>query len=118
MNHMVPFQSPRLDAAFARLTAAYVRARLSGEIPDRQTTADPGLGVLARQLQRGTRAAANGVRKGDIVVAINGVEVDTVSEVERITARQSRGGWQVVLERAGRQLAFERNGRFFRQYRL
>ena len=47
----------RIDAAFARLTAAYVRARLSGEIPDRQTTADPGLGVLARQLQRGTRAA-------------------------------------------------------------
>lgn len=47
----------RVDAAFAKLTAAYVRARLSGEIPDRQTTADPGLGVLARQLQRGTRAA-------------------------------------------------------------
>ena len=47
----------KLDAAFAGLTAAYVRARLSGEIPDRQTTADPGLGVLARQLQRGSRAA-------------------------------------------------------------
>ncbi|MFZ7094020.1 DEAD/DEAH box helicase [Primorskyibacter sp. 2E233] len=47
----------KLDAAFAGLTAAYVRARLSGEIPDRQTTADPGLGVLARQLQRGARAA-------------------------------------------------------------
>lgn len=46
----------RIDAAFARLTAAYIRARLSGEIPDRQTTDDPGLGVLARQLQRGTRA--------------------------------------------------------------
>lgn len=47
----------KLDGAFAGLTAAYVRARLSGEIPDRQTTADPGLGVLARQLQRGARAA-------------------------------------------------------------
>ncbi|CAN0585211.1 unnamed protein product, partial [Ectocarpus sp. 12 AP-2014] len=47
----------RLDAAFAELTAAYVRACLSGEIPDRQTTADAGLGVLARQLQRGARAA-------------------------------------------------------------
>lgn len=47
----------RLDAAFAALTAAFVRARLSGKIPDRQTTADPGLGVLARQLQRGARAA-------------------------------------------------------------
>ena len=47
----------KIDAAFAKLTAAYVRARLSGEIPDRQTTADPGLGVLARQLQRGARAA-------------------------------------------------------------
>jgi very-short-patch-repair endonuclease len=47
----------KLDAAFAGLTSAYVRARLSGEIPDRQTTADTGLGVLARQLQRGARAA-------------------------------------------------------------
>jgi very-short-patch-repair endonuclease len=46
-----------MDAAFSGLTASYVRARLSGEIPDRQTTADPGLGVLARQLQRGTRSA-------------------------------------------------------------
>lgn len=75
-------------------------------------------GVVVLNVQRGTRAAANGVRKGDIILTINGVEVDTVREVERITARQSRRGWQVVLERNGRQLAFERNGRFFRQYRL
>jgi very-short-patch-repair endonuclease len=47
----------RIDAAFSKLTATYIRARLSGKIPDRQTTADPGLGALARQLQRGARAA-------------------------------------------------------------
>lgn len=57
-SHMADITDFRkIDAGFAKLTAAYVRARLSGEIPDRQTTADPGLGVLARQLQRGTRAA-------------------------------------------------------------
>jgi very-short-patch-repair endonuclease len=47
----------KIDAEFTRLTALYIRARLSGEIPSRQTTTDHGLGVLARQLQRGARAA-------------------------------------------------------------
>lgn len=46
----------KLDAEFAGLTARYVRATLSGSVPDRSLTADPGLGVLARQLQRGAQS--------------------------------------------------------------
>ncbi len=68
-------------------------------------------------VKRRTRAEANGVRKGDIVIAINGIEMKDVADVVKITSRQSRRGWQVVLERDGRQLVFERNGSFFRQYR-
>lgn len=46
----------QLDAEFAMLTAHYVRAKLSGEVPNRRLTDDPGLGVLSRQLQRGAQA--------------------------------------------------------------
>ncbi|MCB1415674.1 MAG: PDZ domain-containing protein, partial [Nitratireductor sp.] len=93
-------------------------ANLSPAVAQEVGISSRDTGVVVLSVRRGTRAEANGVRKGDIVLAINGVEVDTVREIERITARESRGGWQVVLERAGRKLAFERNGRFFRQYRL
>ena len=93
-------------------------ANLSPAVAQEVGISSRDTGVVVLSVKRGARAEANGVRKGDIVLAINGVEVDTVREIERITARESRGGWQVVLERAGRKLAFERNGRFFRQYRL
>lgn len=42
-----------LDAKLAALTAGHIRARLSGLIPGRNAlNADPGFGVLSRQLQR------------------------------------------------------------------
>lgn len=42
-----------LDARLAELTANHIRARLSGSVPGRNTlNADPGFGVLSRQLQR------------------------------------------------------------------
>jgi Do/DeqQ family serine protease len=74
-------------------------------------------GVVVLDVERRTRAEANGVRKGDVVIAINGVEMKDVADVVKITSRQSRRGWQVLLERDGRRLVFERNGTFFRQYR-
>ena len=93
-------------------------ANLSPAVAQEAGISSRDTGVVVLSVRPGTRAEANGVRKGDIVLAINGVEVGSVREVERITARESRRGWQVVLERAGKQLAFERKGRFFRQYRL
>ncbi len=74
-------------------------------------------GVIVMAVPRRSRAAANNVKRGDIVIAINGVEIDEVSDVVSITNRQSRGGWQVVLERAGTQFVFERDGGYYRQYR-
>jgi Do/DeqQ family serine protease len=74
-------------------------------------------GVVVLSIAPRSRAAANGVMKGDIIKAINGVEMNEVSDVVEITATQSRRGWQVVLEREGRQFVFERNGSFYRQYR-
>jgi very-short-patch-repair endonuclease len=45
-----------LDRELADLTAAYVRARLSGAVPARdEAGADPGYGVLSRELQKRAR---------------------------------------------------------------
>lgn len=42
-----------LDQELASLTAAYIRAKLSGSVPSKtDVQADPGFGVLSRQLQR------------------------------------------------------------------
>ncbi|MFK7902811.1 MAG: Do family serine endopeptidase [Nitratireductor sp.] len=73
-------------------------------------------GVIVLEVTPRTRAAANGVRKGDIVLSINDVEVDNVSEVSEIVAKPNRRGWRVALQRANRTIIFERRGGFFRQY--
>jgi Do/DeqQ family serine protease len=111
----VPRQQTILDprtvlggATIANLSPAV--AQQIGSLANRQ-------GVVVIDVSPRSPAAANGVQKGDIVLAVNGVETNDVADVVKITSKQSRRGWQVVLEREGRQLVFERNGNFFRQYR-
>jgi len=45
-----------LDREFAEVTAAYIRAKLSGQVPSRDSAkSHPGYGVLARELQKRMR---------------------------------------------------------------
>ena len=45
-----------LDKEFAELTTNYIRAKLSGHVPTRESSGtDPGYGVLARELQKKIR---------------------------------------------------------------
>ena len=110
-----PRQDTRIDPE-AVLGGALV-ANLSPAVAQQVGVSATRSGVIVLEVPGRTRAEANGVRKGDIVIAINGIEMKDVSDVVEITAKESRRGWQVVLERDGRQLVFERNGSFFRQYR-
>ena len=73
-------------------------------------------GVVILDITRPSRAAQNGVKKGDIVLAINGHEMQEVSDVMQITSQTSSKGWQVILLRENRKIVFERNGGYFRQY--
>jgi len=111
----VPRRDTRIDAE-AVLGGALI-ANLSPAVAQQIGVSASRQGVIVLDVARRTRAQANGVRKGDLVLAINGKEVSTVAEVVEITSKQSRRGWQVVLERGGRKLVFERNGSFFRQFR-
>ncbi len=113
-----PETTPRNDTRIdpeAVLGGALI-ANLSPAVAQQVGASASRAGVIVLDVPRRTRAEANGVRKGDMVLAINGIEMKTVKDVVSITARESRRGWQVTLERGGRQLVFERNGSFFRQY--
>ncbi|MCG6858548.1 MAG: DegQ family serine endoprotease [Salaquimonas sp.] len=72
-------------------------------------------GVVVTDVARNSSAAANGIRPGDILREVNGVEMDRTKDVDKIT-RQRQRAWQFVVERSGRMFVFERNGGFFRQY--
>lgn len=73
-------------------------------------------GVVVLEVKKPSRAASNGVKKGDIILQINDRNISSVAEVVSMTSKQSRGGWKVVLKRGSRKITFERNGRLFRQY--
>ena len=93
-------------ASIANLSPAV--AVEAGVAPDKN-------GVIVTDVVRNSPAAANGIRPGDILREVNGVEIERTRDVEKIT-RQRQRAWQFVVERSGRVLVFERDGGFFRQY--
>lgn len=72
-------------------------------------------GVVVLAVAPNSPAALNGIRPGDIVREINGVEVARTSELVEITTKRLRS-WEFVVQRAGRTLVFQRDGGFFRQF--
>ena len=110
----VPRKQTRLDDKTV-LGGATV-ANLSPAVAQELGMSPNANGVVVLDVDRRSRAAANAVRPGDVVRAINGNEVKDVSDLEQMTGKDSRRGWQVQLQRGNRLIVFERNGNFFRQY--
>jgi serine protease Do len=62
---------------------------------------DEGQGVAILEIPQGA-AARRVARAGDLIVAVNGAEVNNPADVERALRSPSpRGGWELVLKRAG-----------------
>ena len=74
-----------------------------------------GEGVVLVDVVPRSPAAANGMRRGDVVREINGVAVKRTADLVEIVERRFRA-WQFVVQRGGHELVFERDGGFFRQY--
>lgn len=72
-------------------------------------------GVVILEVQRGSPAAANRLRPGDILREINGQAIARVADVEPVVSQTGRR-WVFVVERQGREVIMDRNGNFFRQY--
>jgi serine protease Do len=59
-------------------------------------------GVMARRIARNSPAARLGFRPGDILVSINGVDVEQTSDVRRILQDPPRR-WRLVIDRDGQR---------------
>lgn len=90
-------------------------ANLSPAVAQKIKIASDKQGVIVLDIQRGSPAAANRLRPGDIIREINGQEIIRVADIEPLIAEQRRR-WIFVVERQGRELVMDRNGGFFRQY--
>lgn len=113
-----PETTPRNETLLdsATVLGGAVIANLSPAVAQELSMRSIDDSVVVISVDQQSRAARNGVRRGDIILAINDVEVNTVADIVRSTSRSSRGGWRVVLLRNNRQIIFERNGNFFRRY--
>jgi S1-C subfamily serine protease len=103
----MPQDSPLNGAAFANLSPA-----LANEIG----VPSSFRGVVAVEVMPDSRAAFNGLQKGDIVAEFNGVEVESSRQLQQIMDEPMRA-WQLVVNRDGQYYVFERNGSYFRHYR-
>lgn len=90
-------------------------ANLSPAVAQKIKIASDKQGVIVLDIQRGSPAAANRLRPGDIIREINGQEIIRVADIEPLITEQRRR-WIFVVERQGRELVMDRNGGFFRQY--
>jgi Do/DeqQ family serine protease len=58
-------------------------------------------GVVVLEVEQRTPAARLGVRRGDIVVAVNDEKVTSVAQLDQVLAA-SGGGWRLSVERGGK----------------
>lgn len=59
------------------------------------------LGALVLDVEESSRAYAVGLRRGDLLIEINGVEIDDVKVLERLSIAGARE-WRIVIQRDGR----------------
>ncbi|GIL01632.1 MAG: protease [Alphaproteobacteria bacterium] len=102
----LPAQSPLGGLRVANLSPA-VAVELG--LPGDKT------GVAALSVARNSPADAGRMRPGDIIRQVNGVDITSTRDLERILSRRLRT-WQFVVEREGRFLIIERDGPLIRQF--
>ncbi len=90
-------------------------ANLSPAIAQQIKIASDKEGVIVLNVQRGSPAAANRIRPGDILREINEVPIARVADIEPLLSEERRR-WIFLIERQGREYILDRNGGFFRQY--
>jgi len=92
-----------------------VVANLSPAIAQKVKVPSDKQGVIVLDIQRGSPAAANRLRPGDIIREINGEQITRVADLEPVISQRGRR-WIFVVERGGREVVMDRDGNFFRQY--
>ncbi|MEL6920080.1 MAG: DegQ family serine endoprotease [Pseudomonadota bacterium] len=60
-------------------------------------------GALVLEVNRGAIATRYGIRPGDVIVAVNGTRIETVSDLKAATDENTRS-WRYEIDRQGRRL--------------
>ncbi|QKV18213.1 Do family serine endopeptidase [Oricola thermophila] len=76
-------------------------ANISPRVLDRLNVRFRGEGVIVTDVRRGSTADRIGFKRGDVLIAINGLQIDTVDTVAEIAASTDRS-WSFVINRDGR----------------
>lgn len=94
------YQGPRLAAGrwIRRLAGAHL-----GELDASHHPAGQSAGVEVAQVDPGSAAARAGLRQGDIILAINQVEIDTLEQAEAALSRV-RGALRLDIQRGDSRL--------------
>jgi len=98
-----PLTPERAMASFQNATGMKLTELSAGEARRAGIDAPRGL-VAVDQVQRGSLAQRGGLRRGDIVVAVNSAEVDTLKDFQKAMAQARKSGRAVLLVQRGYQL--------------
>src|SRR5712672_3526811 len=98
-----PLTPERAMASFQNATGLKLSEVAPAEARSAGIEAPRGL-VAVDQVQRGSLAQRGGLRRGDIVVAVNSAEVDTLKDFQKAVAQARKSGRAVLLVQRGYQL--------------
>jgi len=78
-------------------------ANLSPALADELQLDDANHGVVILDVQDGSPAGSVGLRRGDIIVSVNGREIDKTRDLDRAT-RIPSSAWRIQIRRNGQQI--------------
>ncbi|HXX26159.1 MAG TPA: DegQ family serine endoprotease [Pseudolabrys sp.] len=98
-------ESPR-DELTIRSRSPFSGARIANLSPaladELQLRADQGVVIL--DVDAGSYASNIGLRRGDVIVAVNGKRIDKTRDLDDATRTQNRA-WRVIINRGGQQIS-------------
>jgi len=81
--------------------AGVTAVNLSPAVADEMLYKGKTEGVIITDVAGNSRAAMAGLQRGDVVVELNGVAIDSTRQLSRV-AGQETGFWQLTIDRGGR----------------
>ena len=82
---------------------------LSPAVLDELSMREPAAGVVVSDVAEGSPAAEVGLRKGDVVIAVNGEKISATRDLERVAGRKARV-WDVTVSRDGQVIRSQLGG--------
>lgn len=86
-------------------------ANISPALADELDIKGVDKGVIVTAIENGN-AAALGIKKGDILKKVNGTEISSTKQAEKLLVQKDVAKWQIVVQRGGQLLTIMYSGKF------